>query len=426
MTGDVIPIDKEAAAVPAILAEFAKINPEASVTEEDDRYTVSKPWGDDTLSFNFDSTSPDVIDALNSVRLPPRLSAVWHRDTCDLEIVYGFLNKNRDECNRSFRFHFKGSTYQCEYALSSDRLKCLALAANEEKPPSETSYRNIVAIRHFLKLVNQEQAPGKEAFEENFKLISFWIRGLKVNEDELTDIARHLNFYMVYFDRRTPTVLLHHDAKEKTIGSIPDRYPKQKFPDEIRALEVDQFLLGLWEGARRTNDTSREYIYHYQILEYLSFYFIREEISKQIRKIIRSPDIDTRFDEYAKSILDIVTDDKVTQDQKIHILIKDYVNLEDVWEILEKNKEFFSTQQTFDGGLALDPLFDKSIKFQTFSKTGALTLSNHFKTIRNHLVHARESRHSGCITSSRKNDALLRPWIWALEEVTKQLITYAD
>ena len=103
------------------LATFAERNPEAQVTEDGSALVIEKPWGDETLSIRVPKEASALVDALNVVRLPPRLTAIWHLDTNDLEFIFGPLPSENVLRQRRFNFSYKGRQYGCEYSDTSDQ-----------------------------------------------------------------------------------------------------------------------------------------------------------------------------------------------------------------------------------------------------------------------------------------------------------------
>ncbi|WP_408078532.1 hypothetical protein [Sphingomonas plantiphila] len=117
------------------LQKFLEQNPSASLSTFDlpkigPCHRIEKPWGDPTLAIAI----PTVEDAsffasLNAVILPERLSALWHEDTKDLEIIWTALPLSESQIEvsgRKFIFQYSNKRYKCEFGPSSDRLKLMA------------------------------------------------------------------------------------------------------------------------------------------------------------------------------------------------------------------------------------------------------------------------------------------------------------
>src|SRR5262249_51100245 len=152
---------------------------------------------------------------------------------------------------------------------------------------------------------------------EDWSPISFWVRAVNLSEEELPIFARHLNFYMRFFDRESPTILIH----EKDLGSrnVPTgaRYPQGPFPTTIVGRVIDPYLLALWETATQVPDPFREFLHGYQILEYAAFYHTHEGVIHQVRRVLQSPDVFSRIDQVVHDILDAVAPDRQQDDAKL-------------------------------------------------------------------------------------------------------------
>lgn len=63
------------------LSAFSKNNPNSLIQSSDGDVSIVRPWGDDSLALRLGSNAASLFDALNSVHLPPTLSAIFHVDT---------------------------------------------------------------------------------------------------------------------------------------------------------------------------------------------------------------------------------------------------------------------------------------------------------------------------------------------------------
>ena len=125
------------------LHTFLNENPGTKIEERDGEIIIANPWCDETVPLKIDIKSDSLIKALNSVVLPPRLRAIYHKDSRDLEIIYTPFPIDSDIAKRSFEFRFGGKRYRCEFAKSSDILLQIATAFIPAAPPSNTDYRNL-------------------------------------------------------------------------------------------------------------------------------------------------------------------------------------------------------------------------------------------------------------------------------------------
>jgi hypothetical protein len=60
----------------AKLKPFLEVNPEASFKAAEDEYIVADPWGVEGIEIPLDEENLELFNTLNSVRLPPRFTAI--------------------------------------------------------------------------------------------------------------------------------------------------------------------------------------------------------------------------------------------------------------------------------------------------------------------------------------------------------------
>lgn len=201
---------------------------------------IRGPWGETGLVLEISSDNNPLVVALNSVLLPARFTAIWHQDTRDFEIIWAPIPDDWDELSRTFEFQFAGQTYRCEFGAASERLLLIAASASQSTGPtgSYTRFPNLNSLDSVV------QARTKGALLP-FVLTSFWIRDVQWDENAVVELARHLNFYMYYFDHNTPQILIH-DPTPPPSSATPPRYPFDSFPPSIAGRQLDPVLLGLW------------------------------------------------------------------------------------------------------------------------------------------------------------------------------------
>jgi len=403
------------------LAAFATSNPEASVKCEGGVVTISKPWGDLTLEFEDKETEAVLWEAVSQLRLPPRFSAIWHSDSRDLEVIYGFLAPSDDCIHRQFEFHYLGKRYLCEFAVGSDRLRLLAGAFKSTAPPSTTNHRNLGAIRGMLRALRRPTAPEPL---KTLTLTSFYVRDLRLQEEHLVDFARHLNFYMGYFDRFSPLMLIHEGVLAQPAGTRALQYPHGPFPAAINAPQLDPYLLALLEGADRASEAFRQYLHYYQILEYAAFYYVRQDLHKAVRRILTSPELLTRVDDLTSQLLDILVDERLGEEQKMQSVCQQAVDTQLVWRQIEHRADFFSRATDFDGGYSAPALIKAGWTHDDFATAWIPKLPDTLRHIRNALIHSREQRHAHCIAPGMANRRLLRPWADLIRVIAEQIMIY--
>ena len=405
------------------LGSFARLNPEAAIEVQEKALLISKPWGDDSVLIRVSFEAQPTADALNMLRLPPAFSGVWHADTHDLEFIYGPSPADSDLRKRKFAFEFEGSALTCEFGDASDRLVHLANAARPVGPPSPSDLRNLSTLRGFLRYKKSLEARDEPI---HLALTSFWIRACNLPERDLPRLARHLNFYMRYFDRRSPMIIVH-----ETPGPRAAQRPRQhlfgEFPAHIAARPLDPYMLTLWDsGLPGAIEPVRSFLYNYQVLEYAAFYYLKEELARTIRRILSSPDIVSRADEASRRILDTLVDERTSEEAKIAAVVQQTVDPAALWADIEGVGEFFCEPTEFDGGFTVPALIKKGWTLDDFRAAWVPKVPDTFRRLRNALLHAREQRLSRCIAPSSRNSDLLRPWSSLISVASSQIILFGE
>lgn len=168
------------------LSKFLDKNPSASISTMEipdvgKLHRIDKPWGDATLALLLPHDPAQVFEMLNNLYLPERLSALWHQDAKDIEVIWTALPLAKDQreiAGRKFFFQYGGKKYECEFGISSERLKELASLLMPTTNPSGTQFRNILS---FTRMIHQ---PVNEADKTQFEARSFWIRKVELGDAE--------------------------------------------------------------------------------------------------------------------------------------------------------------------------------------------------------------------------------------------------
>lgn len=404
------------------LAAFVANHPEASITEEGSAFVIDKPWGDDSVSIRVPKEAPALINALNLVRLPPRFTAVWHTDSKDVEFIFGPLRTDDDLLNREFTFVYRDREYVCGYVDASDRLELIGAAARPVGPASGTEHRNISAFRTFARMKRMAEEAGRPF---DVRQAVFRIRNVDVTESDLWELARHLNFYMKYFDRQSPRIVLHEELPPKAQVHKLGRYPFDAFPKTLSATALDPYLLALWETASTAPDPIRRFLYSYQILEYGAFYFVRDDIARLVRRLLAAPNLGDRLDDVSRQVLDVVAEDKASDEAKLVAMVQQNVDPSYLWNEIESREEFFARSTDFEGGLSLPALIKQGWRCDDFRAAWIPKLPDTLRRLRNGLVHAREQRQSKCVMPSRTNQSLVLPWAALSMATANQVVLYS-
>lgn len=390
------------------ISVFLEFNPWSTAQEFGGSPILERPWGDETLRLLLNRIDDVQVDGLNDLILPPAFSGIYHRSSRSLELIYTPFRQT-DTDGRSFSFSLEGKTYECGFSEPSEHVNILAISSDPIQPPTKTDYRN---LRHFRRYLALRQDHGEEEqFQKIYKPLSFWIHDCDYNEDELIRLAEHVNFYMVYFDRLSPVILVHDTDSDTSPEERRVRFLWDDFPSSIRATPIQPYLLGQWNSARLAGDSFRKFIYYYQMLEFAAFYFLTERSEKQIEAILRAPETGAFPNRGWQRIQDILAGERIEEAAKLVAVVKQSVDVPAVWKEIDANRSRFEQEIHFDGGFIVSPIISPSTDLEAFRASGLEKLVNTFRTIRNALVHAREKRMSDVISPTSHNHMLVRPFL---------------
>ena len=402
MAGDALEGTLESALEPFLLS-----NPEASLGEvAEGKGIIEAPWSDRTIELVVSAADGELIESLNSVRLPPRFTALWHKDSGDMEFIWTVARPDNPYLDRRFEFRFEGINYICEFAEASSQLLALAAAARPAGPGDTTNYRNLLSF-HFA----EELDMGRPS--------SFWIRGLNWDDTTILELAEHLNFFMSYYDMKSPFIMIHSTETRPR----PTTYIPKVFPDVIVGRRLDPNLLLLWD-ASKTREPFLSFLYLYQILEYAAFYHLDHEATANIKRLLVSPDALWRIDEVVHRVVDAVAELRTDEAAKLVAVVKLCIEPEQLWPAFVLEQDFFCQNHTFEGGFTLEPLLKEGWTVEDFKTGGFPRVAEYYRKLRNALAHARERRMSDVIQPTDRNAQLLEPWIQPLRTIAAHTILF--
>ena len=227
-----------------------------------------------------------------------------------------------------------------------------------------------------------------------------------------------------YYDRQSPRILIYNDTEESISDiKIPCKSRNEAFPTIINSRNFDTTLLELIEAARGAASYRLKYIFYFQVLEYCSYYYIENSLKRKITNIIKSPDI-LNSDKYSNKIIEIYSEYFRTNkdDKRMERLLLDLCTYEDIKDELKTNCKYFIQDLCFDGGFSIKGLFKDESEIDTPSQNIIPTIRKNIDSIRNVLVHARESRENSEIKPSPKNAQLLMPYLFLLRRIAETVI----
>lgn len=385
--------------------------------------SIIEPWGDDSIAIILNRLNDAAIKRLNGVILMPSFSAVFHRRKKSLEFIFTPYRQTEID-GRVFTFSFEGRVYTCCFKKPSFAVFDLASANEPQGPSTGTDYRNLRQFRRYISL--RERHGDDDIFNTHYKPVSFWVEGCTESEQDLVRLAQHLNFYMIYFDCRTPTIQIHESLVEDEKLPDRERYLWDSFPSEIKAKSLDPYLLAQMASARQAGDVYRRFIYYYQILEYAGFYYLSDKLVRRVESVLKSPDTPSFPRGAWQRIQDILAEDKMQDTAKIAAVVTDCVDAALVWRELEPLRKCFEKEVQFDGGYVVKPCISQSMDLDGFKTSGLEKLIVTLRNIRNALVHAREQRMANVISPTRQNHQKLLPFIRPLTIMAQSLVATVD
>lgn len=410
------------------LQPFLTNNPEAEFdfVRRDDKETVliKNPWGDSTLMTLIREEGRDeFIEALNDLRLPPRMSAIWHKKTGDLEVIwtaYRLTEEQQEIAGRKFTYRDGGKDYECEFGESSEALLALARRTFPVTTPTETDFRNLTSFHIFLYPSSEEEEDEELSSVDVPR--SVWIRNVCVEEDDLPRFINRLNFYITYFDSRSPYILIHAPpapgAHEKRC-----RYIRGEFPAEITALKLDDNLLSFWLAAA-LEGTVPKYILYFRIIEYAAHHHLDMKMRHKLSRILSDPAGHRNKVETVERLLESLDPSRTDETTRFKNVIEELVDPKLIWEEIQRNKAAFTKDVVCDGGYVIKAISHETETFETFSRGGLSKFAERLKHIRNVLAHGRDQTTGKVITPTPRNLHILEPWVGALHVAAGEVAAY--
>lgn len=405
------------------LDPFFSLNPISEHKEAEGSLLIALPWNDPTVRIAVKQKDEGLIEALNSVYLPPSLCAFWHKDTKDIEFVWLPVTADTELQNRSFEINFEGRIIKCEWDISSERLiKIAEVAMMATFLPEQSNYRNLISFQRALNYRRRHER-ANEKIPGISQPLSFWIRNVDWDQDVITRMCKHVNFYMRYYDTESPIVLIVEEMP-KPLYVKTARFPHGNFPSHLNLRSIDPYVLDLWLAAVTVDDPFRKFLHSYQIIEYFSHYYITDKVKEEIRKLLIKPDALNQIDKLTSQVVDAMTFSFVDYQSKLNQLIQECVNPENLWPVADLHRGTFCKPIIFDGGFVQEALIGEKDQMTDFTKAWPATFVKRLDSLRNVLAHAREKRHATGIAPTRSNHDLLRPWADLTLHVASEVIIY--
>ncbi|MBL1256848.1 hypothetical protein [Methylocystis sp. Sn-Cys] len=384
---------------------------------------IENPWSDESVIILLKDESDDIVGILNRIILPQRFSALYHIEDKRLELIYTaypLKSQVAQSASRSFKFNFGDKEYVCEFKTSSNSLLEIA-GASRPFGESTTQHRNLQSFNTYSRTRKDMQIATSTPLGEP---ISFWINDIEWDEDYVVQMAMHLNFYMLYFDRSSPFILIHPPkATDSIASSFKRREPTESFPSVISGRKMDDILLQFWHGCISGNSFTK-FLNAYRILEYSSFFYMEERLRSSIRKALASPDAFGNLDRVVDKISSTIGADRLKDSQRLSMLCKECLCMDRLWGEIENNKDVFSSDCVFDGGFTSPRLVNNGWKRSDFETNGIDTVAQALRNVRNALSHGKDQATALCITPTHHNMLRLRPWSELARTVAEDVMVY--
>lgn len=425
---DEAPPSPKVAAAKERYAAFLLANPQSRIvafeSEGDERLIVTRPWGDQSLAFAIPDDDGELVAALNSLYLPPRYTAIYHKNDRALEVIWTAwkLDEGQQELEgRKFRLDLQTSSHECEFGPSSESLTEIAKHFLPVEI-SRTGFRNLHSFNGLLTRTQEEVED--EDFDAYGNPLSFWIRDVDWDDDKLVNLIRHINFYLRYYDAQSPTVEIH--PSEDSRAAPKNRYFEGfDFPENIHSPLLDSKLLIMYSfgfGPSWANN----FLNHYRVVEYVSFDFTHDVARKEVRTIISKPHALHDVERTATDLMLVLREIKTEREQEaIPRFLKEVIQPGSLWRELEPNKAFFTARTEFEGGLVIDPIATEKTSTETFGMAGVEQFARACAKIRNGLAHGRDKASADSLLPTARNFDLLRPWVNALAFCAGEVVLYA-
>lgn len=398
------------------MTEFKKNNPTVEFVTETEHINITGLWNDTSLMCRF-SKEQD-LSFLDTIILPEEFSAIIHKKDNCIEYIFGPLDAEDEIINRKFEFNFNNENFQLSFKSPTLVLETIAKAFRPNEESTETRYRNLRPFRDFYR---DDKSPGMEKFFKDRVPISFFVKGNIEKINNHSEFAKHLNFYMSFYHRRSPSILIFSEKQDKENFNEYCHTIENGFPKHINSIQIEPVILDLFHIASETQNIRMKYIFYYQVLEYCSYYFLNEDLKRKLNNVVKNPDIINNSNYYSKVLVEEFKNYFKANDdrQKLEKLVDSYVNYSDIENEIISNHKYFSSDLEFEGGFKIPALIKGEQEAKDPHKDILKSIVDRVDKIRNVLVHIRESRENKVILPTRKNNHLLIPYLFLVRRIAE-------
>jgi hypothetical protein len=419
-----VPEDSEKlAAAKKALTKFLKLNPFSEIREygKGELFrAVYKPWNDTSVAILIGFSGEDLpavlVDALNNLILPERLTALYHKDTKTLEVIWTAYKLPPEDAGfdeRRFSFLLDNKTYKCEFAKSSERLMAIAKYAMFLSV-SDTGFRNLQSFTSLLRKKDDDTQHGSP--------LSFFVKGIEWDEEEALKVIRHLNFYLVYYDLRSPYVVIH-PPKDPLNIQEKTRYIEGKFPASIVSRNLNQTLLSFWIAAY-DQDIPTRFLLHYRILEFVASFHLQADQRMAFKKALSTPHLMTDIDATIDNLAGIVREDRGNDVLRFTRTFEDLVDSDRIWNEICLNPDAFTKDLSLEGGFHLKAIIANVKSKDAFGPKGMENVARALRDIRNGLAHGGQAQSGRIILPTSRNFRKLLPWCHLIATAAGEVVLY--
>lgn len=400
------------------MKEIKKLNSTIEVVNETEHTNITGLWNDSSLMCRF--SKGEDLSFFDTIVLPEEFSAIIHKDEKCIEFIFAPILSDNIVIDRKFEFNYNNESFIVSYESPSPILETLAKNFRPMEESTETQYRNLRAFKDFYR---EDKTPGMEKFFKDRIPISFFVKGNINKIENYTEFAKSLNFYMAFYHRKSPSILIFNEKQETEEFNEYCHTTDNGFPKHINSLKVDPVILDLFHIAAETPNIRMKYIFYYQVLEYCSYYYLNDDLKRKLNNVVKNPDIINNSNHYSKILIEEFKNYFKTNDDRLKLekLINDYVIYSDIEKEIIANHEYFSKDLEFEGGFKIKALIKGENEAKEPHNDILKSIVDRVDKIRNVLVHIRESRENKVILPTRKNNHLLIPYLFLVRRIAETI-----
>lgn len=409
---------------------FQKNNPHCTFAVEDEQLVLQNPWGKEDCRIAYDLTDVESLQDLNNLVFDTHFSAIIHVDTNEIEFIFEYLipdeEPSQSYVDRSFTLYLDGQELACRFAEPTERL--MSLARRVHRLPTDWRKTTVPQLKPFTNAQRLDQLPEEASrFFASRVPRSFYVRpSNSVLSLEIEHIARHVNFIIRYYDRKTPQIEIRETVNEDCHErGKRRRFCADVFPPSLSLQGVDDFIFQLIDVAHYTNPRFG-FIYYFQVIEYAGFYFIDEKARRKLKSYLRDPAMITCPEDKMHELFAVLSDLAHNDEGRMRKVVEECCDPDVLWLEIEADKDFFCSEVHFDGGFILPALISSDTTAMSWAAMGMPRVHSQLTNIRNCLVHARERRQSNVILPTLANNCRIERYVPIIARIAEQIALKND